>query len=190
VVGPAAAPAAFSPPPARPTASDEVRGAAQLEAQRPSQKRPRREGATRVNSENVEVFDSLGATIESVLATRWYGSDRPSSYSGRVLRADEIAPVTPSGLIADLATAQQQETPPPPPPSRRNDRIVAALCLVAIFAAALFASLLWRSGHGFHLPTRIMPALFGAVSIPLPERSIAAAQVAVRETKAPVFLVM
>jgi hypothetical protein len=191
-LAPTAAPANASPPSVPAIEVEEIDNDAQIHGEThdarlepPSRKRPAREAARRVSTETAEVLDSLGATIESVLASRWYGSDRPSAYSGRVLRADEIAPVTPSGLIAELATVQKQETPAAAP-HRRKGRIIAALCLVAIFAAALFASLSWRSGHGLHLPTR-MPAIFGALSLSDPERRTADGEAAGRQRASAAF---
>jgi hypothetical protein len=193
---PALAPADSSSPSVRATEPKEIHSETQIDGEThderpapPPRQRPAREAARRVNAENAEVLDSLGATIESVLASRWYGSDRPSSYSGRVLRADEIAPVTPSGLIAELATVQKQAAPATAAPHRRAGRIVAALCLVAIFAAAFFASLLWRSGHGLHLPMRVMPAIFGALSASEPEGKVADGEATGRRTTAAMFFV-
>ena len=74
-----------------------------------------------------------------------------------------------------------------PSPQRRGGRILAAFCLVAIFAAALFATLLWRGGHGPHFAPRILPAIFGALPLPEPERGIADGLAAGRVTKAATF---
>ena len=192
-LAPTSAPAHSSPPSPRATEAKGVIGEAQIDGEThgerrelPVRKRPAREAATHVTPENADVLDSLGATIDSVLASRWYGSDRPASYSGRVLRSEAIAPVTPSGLIAELATVQKQETGAPSP-QRRGGRILAAFCLVAIFAAALFATLLWRGGHGPHFAPRILPAIFGALPLPEPERGIADGLAAGRVTKAATF---
>jgi hypothetical protein len=130
----------------------------------PARKRPSQEAAKRAEPESAEL-DELGAAIDSVLATRWYGGDRSGLGAGRVTRAD-IAPVTPSGLIAELATLQKEPEAVPPPSRGRRVRIIAALSLVAAFALAFAAALLWRTGHGAMLPTRFLPALFSAASTP------------------------
>lgn len=145
------------PPAARPDAERSRPSAAS------ARKRPSEEAAKGAEPESA-ALDELGAAIDSVLATRWYGGDRSGLGAGRVTRAD-IAPVTPSGLIAELATVQK-EPEPDPPPSGRRVRIIAALSLVAVFALALVSALLWRTGHGAMLPTRFLPALFSGASAP------------------------
>jgi hypothetical protein len=174
---PTASVAIEEPPPAPPTAGPETERNQQPAA--PERKRPAREAAKRTEAESAD-FDELGATIDSVLATRWYGGDRSGLGAGRVTRAD-IAPVTPSGLIADLATVRKDPEPVGQPSRGRLGRIIAAFSLVAIFALAFAAALLWRTGHGSMLPLRSLPALFGAASLPEPTLAAADIHVAARE---------
>jgi hypothetical protein len=123
----------------------------------PERKRPSPDAAKR--TESSAEFDALGATIDSVLATRWYGGERSSITAGRVSRSD-IAAVTPSGLIAELATVRKDPEPVPAASRGRGGRIIAALLLVLVFALAFAAALLWRTSHGSMLPMRWLPAIF------------------------------
>ncbi len=165
-------------PPAPP--ADAPRAERSRPSAAPTRKRPSREAANRTAPESAE-FDALGATIESVLATRWYGAERSGfTTSARVSRSD-LAPVTPSGLIAELATVRKGPEPVAAPPRSRPGRIVAALSLVAVFALAFAAALLWRTGHGAMLPTRLLPALLGAVSLQAPSLALADIDAANRE---------
>ncbi|HEV2547078.1 MAG TPA: hypothetical protein VGU20_07065 [Stellaceae bacterium] len=149
-------PAPATPPAAAPEAERSRPSAA------PTRKRPAREAAKPAEPESAE-FDALGAAIDSVLASRWYGSERSGFTATRVLRSD-IAPVTPSGLIAELATVRKDPEPLRAPGRGRRGRFIAALSLV--FALAFGGALLWRTGHGSMLPTRLLPALLGAASLP------------------------
>jgi hypothetical protein len=174
---PIASVATEEPPPAPPAVAPETERKQQPAA--PARKRPAREAAKRMEPESVEL-DELGATIDSVLATRWYGGDRSGLGAGRGMRAD-IAPVTPSGLIAELATVRKDPEPVAQPSRGRRARIIAAFSLVAIFALAFAAALLWRTGHGSMLPMRSLPALFGAASPLEPTLAAADIHVAARE---------
>lgn len=145
----------------------------------PARKRPSQEAVKRAEPESAEL-DALGATIDSVLATRWYGSERSGFTATRVSRSD-IAPVTPSGLIAELATVRKDPEPVSTSSRGRRGRIIAALSLVAVFALAFAAALLWRTGHGAMLPTRFLPVLFGAASSPETTFALADIHPAARE---------
>ena len=73
--------------------------------------------------------------------------------------------MTPSGLIAELATVRVNPEAVPVPRRTRGGRAIAA-SLMVLFALAFAVALLWRTGHGSLLPTRLLPALFGAASPP------------------------
>lgn len=162
------------PPPAPPAAAPKAEPARQ-----PARKRSSPEAATRAEPASAE-FDALGATIESVLATRWYGGERSNVTAGRPSRSD-IAAVTPSGLIAELATVRKDPEPVSAASRGRRGRIIAALVLVSVFALAFAAALHGRTGHGSMLPMRWLPAVFGAASFPEPTVALVEVHVAARE---------
>jgi hypothetical protein len=162
------------PPPAPPAAAPKAEPMRQ-----PARKRSSPEAATRAEPASAE-FDALGATIESVLATRWYGGERSNVTAGRPSRSD-IAAVTPSGLIAELATVRKDPEPVPAASRGRRGRIIAALFLVLVFALAFAAALHGRTGYGSMLPMRSLPAIFGAAAFQEPTFAVAEVHVAARE---------
>jgi hypothetical protein len=94
-----------------------------------------------------EIADTLGAAIESVLASKWYGTGEWQGEPPPAPTASERAPLAPTitheALMAELATARLASRPTRP--AERSNRGVAAVCVLMLALATFFGLSLWRN---------------------------------------------
>jgi hypothetical protein len=94
-----------------------------------------------------EIADTLGAAIESVLASKWYGTGEWQGEPPPAPAASERAPLAPTitheALMAELATARLASSPTRP--AERSNRGVAAVCVLMLALATFFGLSLWRN---------------------------------------------
>jgi hypothetical protein len=113
----------------------------------------------------------LGATIDAVLAARWYGSDQRGAHPIRAVNlSHELQAVTPSSLIAELAAVRRQEAVAQPPRSRRGGAILGFAVALMIAAAGFFGWSLWqaKTASSFRAPayrSDVAPAVFGTAAV-------------------------
>jgi hypothetical protein len=112
-----------------------------------------------------EILDGLAATIESVLATKWYGASPDRMQVPQVPRPFStertVAPVTQESLFSELSVVKEPDAPLPAR-GRGAKRIVLAICILLIALAGVVA--LSSQGGRIRFPwsalsdIRILPA--------------------------------